>query len=133
MVKNLDVLRVVGADAHAKATLISDFSECSRLYGAGASFKLFRGTVVEMQINEINRRHLTSLLERWYLPGRELVKKLGLGSVKAGGGLCRRWSRTCSGSRRMQPAPRAWQDRRAPRLTFAAPGHPTRVGFLLRL
>lgn len=45
--------------------LVSKFSECSSLYGAGTSSKLLRGTKMEVQVNEINGRHLTSPLVRW--------------------------------------------------------------------
>lgn len=75
---------MVGAEVHTKAIHITNYAECSRLFGTMASSKWVRGTVKNVVVVVKNGRRLTRLMVVWELSSKIVEKELSLGTVKAG-------------------------------------------------
>lgn len=76
---------LVGAQAHTKATYVTSFAECSRLFGSLASTKVVSGTVLAVIAGlQRDSRRKSDLQVRWTVKSRTVDKTLSLSSVKAG-------------------------------------------------
>lgn len=75
----------IGAEVHTKASYVTNFAECTRLFGSLASAKVVPGRVLAVVpgIQKDGRRK-TDLRVRWTVQTKTVDKTLSLGSVKAG-------------------------------------------------
>eukprot|EP00170_Pyropia_yezoensis_P000029 contig_548_g29 len=83
--KTLDVRLSVGAQVHTSATNISNFAECSRVFGALAKTTCIGGTVLGVVAGKSKGgRNKKDLRVRWAWLGRDVENVLSLRSVRAG-------------------------------------------------
>lgn len=75
----------VGAEVHTKASYVTNFAECSRLFGSLATAKVVPDRVLSVVPGTQNDgRRNTELRVRWTVQTKTVDKILSLGSVKAG-------------------------------------------------